>query len=87
MALTGLRRALVGPSSVGSQRLVRIVMFDLQTLCHINAVAHELALRGLPERDALFLVTDPRRREELSELRPAIVVNCIRILWQEGIGD
>jgi lipocalin len=40
-------------------------MFDLQSLNLINRVAYELALQGRPERDALFLVTDPRRKAEL----------------------
>ena len=40
-------------------------MFAPETLGLINQVAYELACQGKPEREALFLVTDPRKRSQL----------------------
>lgn len=40
-------------------------MFAPETIGLINVVAYELALQGRQERDALFLVTDERKRSEL----------------------
>lgn len=40
-------------------------MFAPESLALINKVALELARQGKPERDALFLVTDPRKGEQL----------------------
>lgn len=43
-------------------------MWDLNTLNKINQTAAKLGRAGKPERDALFLVTDVRRRGELAAL-------------------
>lgn len=41
-------------------------MWCLETLDLLNGLVAEQASKGLPERDALFLMTDPRRKEELA---------------------
>ena len=40
-------------------------MFSTETLSFINMVAYELSIQGRQERDAIALVTDPRRKNEL----------------------
>lgn len=42
-------------------------MWCLETLDLLNHLTNQQARRNLPERDALFLMTDPRRQEELAE--------------------
>jgi len=42
-------------------------MWCLETLDLLNHLANQQARRGLPEKDALFLMTDPRRKDELAE--------------------
>ena len=39
------------------------IMWSLEILKVLNGLAHEQAIAGKPEKDALLLLTDPRKKE------------------------
>lgn len=48
-------------------------MFDLNTIQLINKVAQELRKRNYPEKDAVKVVTDPRRSKEYQTILETVI--------------